>query len=307
MLARGVLCGWLSLALIGCSSVTPDPVVGDGVDGGAIEDPGQNAGCQGGSDLVYVVDSDNRLLSFDPTKVGQSDPFSQIGTLSCPAGAAYPDIGETAATPFSMSVDRSGTAWVLYSSGEVFKVSTANAACTPSNFSKGQKGFEVFGMGFVSNTAGSNDETLFVAGGEASQLSGGSLGTIDTSSLQVTDIAPITAGDQNPEMTGTGDGELYGFFPGLFTNFIARLDKSSGAVLEQWDLNPPTGAVSAWAFAHWGGKFYMFVTTEGLIGPGGSTVTVYDPATGMETVAVANSPYRVVGAGVSTCAPIVVK
>ena len=54
------------------------------------------------------------------------------------------------------------------------------------------------------------------------------------------------SGDQNPEMTGTGEGELYGFFPGLLTSsFIARLDKTSGAELARWNLEPPTGAVQA--------------------------------------------------------------
>ena len=88
---------------------------------------------------------------------------------------------------------------------------------------------------------------------------------------------------------------------------LARLDKTSGAELDRWNLEPPTGAVSAWAFAHWGGKFYMFVTVDDLLFGSTSQVKVFDPATGMESTGVADSPYRVVGAGVSTCAPIVVE
>ena len=34
------------------------------------------------------------------------------------------------ATPNSMAVDRSGTAWVNYSDGRLFKVSTKDAKCT---------------------------------------------------------------------------------------------------------------------------------------------------------------------------------
>jgi hypothetical protein len=161
-------------------------------------------------------------------------------------------------------------------------------------------------MGFVSDTAGSSEETLYVAGGSASMLSAGDLGTLDTGSLDLNTLGTLSA-EQNPEMTGTGEGELYGFFPGLFETFIARLDKTTGAILEQWDLAPPSGVVTAWAFAHWGGKFYMFVSTEGLVGGATSQVKVFDPATGMETVGVTDSPYTVVGAGVSTCAPSVVE
>ncbi len=294
------------LATFACSSVSPDPVgEGDGADADVGDE--NTASCQGfGSQLIYVVDADYRLLSFDPNKIGSGDPYSVIGQLNCPAGAAWPDFGETAATPFSMSVDRQGTAWVLYSSGEIFKVSTTNAACTASNYQKGQKGFELFGMGFVSDAAGSEQETLFVAGGDAMQLSSGNLGIIDRDRLTLSERGAINAGESNPEMTGTGEGELYGFFPGFFENFIARLDKNTGAVGQRWDLEPLSGSVTAWAFAQWGGKFYMFVSTEGFL-ESASAVRVFDPATGTESVAVADSPYRVVGAGVSTCAPFVVE
>ena len=38
------------------------------------------------------------------------------------------------ATPFSMSVDREGQAWVLYTSGEIFKVSIEDASCADSGW-----------------------------------------------------------------------------------------------------------------------------------------------------------------------------
>jgi len=162
MSALRTVFGLLLLTPLACSSVSPDPVTIDpgGADAGPVVN-GQSCG-QAGNDLVYVVDSDYRLLSFDPQKIGSGDPFTLVGNLSCPAAAPWPDFpAESAsATPFSMSVDRNGMAWVLYTSGEVFNVSIADARCTSTGFQKGQAGFQLFGMGFVSDSAGSDAETL---------------------------------------------------------------------------------------------------------------------------------------------------
>jgi hypothetical protein len=54
----------------------------------------------------------------------------------------------------------------------------------------------------------------------------------------------------------------------------------------------------AYAFAFWGGDFYVFTGTEGT-----TTVTKWDPAAGTESFH-ATLPATIVGAGVSTCAPL---
>lgn len=149
-----------------CSPVLPTTCVGDKVhicnaDGsiGTEQETCQPKACSGGrcstvcspgSELIYVVDSDNRLLSFNP-RDGKYE-FKLIGTLSCPAGSSF---GGGKATPFSMAVDRQARAWVLYSSGEIFWVSTTDASCKSSGFAKNQSSFETFGMGFVSDAEGS--------------------------------------------------------------------------------------------------------------------------------------------------------
>src|SRR5688572_7761273 len=66
-------------------------------------------GCLDIAKLVYVVDENNTFLSFDPATL----QFAVLGTLSCPNTAGD--------NPFSMAVDRSATAWVLYASGRIFK------------------------------------------------------------------------------------------------------------------------------------------------------------------------------------------
>lgn len=267
---------------------------------------GANTACdQGGVELIYVVDSDSRLLSFDPTLL-DSDPFTLIGSLQCLAGTAYPDFDplQGPATPFSMSVDRDGTAWVLYSSGELFHVSTQDASCQGSAWTPGSGGFELFGMGFVADSEGSDFETLYIAGGAAGELVQGDLGTINKDSLAVATVGDLPLEEQSPELTGTGDAKLYGYWPGSIETKIASLNKTSAAQGEggeSWALPSLGSSATAWAFAQWGGKFYVFVTSGA--GVQTSQVVELDPTTGSTEVVVENSAYRVVGAGVSTCAP----
>jgi hypothetical protein len=72
-------------------------------------------------------------------------------------------------------------------------------------------------------------------------------------------------------------------------------------------MNGLGGQVRAWAFAQWGGKFYIFVTTQqGILGTLNSTVRSIDRASGVSMTLMENLPNIIVGAGVSTCAPVVI-
>ena len=73
------------------------------------------------STFIYVVTTENELLSFYPPDVS----FKSIGILKCPAKGG--------ATPFSMGVDRKGVAFVTYNNGQLFRVSTKDASCA-ANF-----------------------------------------------------------------------------------------------------------------------------------------------------------------------------
>lgn len=205
------------------------------------------------------------------------------------------------ATPFSMSVDRSATAWVLHNDGTMFHVSTDDASCVSTSFTPRQAGFEVFGMGFAADTEGSNDETLFIAGGPESSIATGSatLGWIDTGSLSVTSVGDIPGW---PELTGTGAGELWGFFPDTSPPSIRRIDKESGNTVVTYDLEEFRGmSASAWAFAFWGGRFYVFLERAMDFS---THIWRYDPETGDFEDVLPSSGYHIVGAGVSTCAPV---
>jgi hypothetical protein len=280
----------------------------DGTVGGLVEtcltEPCNNgkcakAGCPSGTQLIYVVDDDYRLLSF--AAKDDAHTFTEIGKINCPAGAPYQG---SRATPFSMSVDRKARAWVLFTSGEIFWVNTKNAQCVATSYQAGQQGFELFGMGFVADDVGSQQETLYVYGGAASTVGGGNgkLGEVKESTLSLTPIGPIVGASKGPELTGTGNAKLFGFFPGT-NKFVAEIDKSSGALKQQWPITQLSGNVSAWAFAHWGGRFYIFATTGTLFE--NSQVLRLDPQTGKVDKLLEDIPYRIVGAGVSTCAPVI--
>ena len=264
-----------------------------GGDGG---DSGMPDNCATGARLVYVVDSDGRFSSFDPQR---NPPFQDI--VSKLNGPAQTDWLGVKATPFSMSVDRNAIAWVLYSSGELFKVDTSNGACQATSFAKNQSGFLLMGMGFVANAPGSMEDTLYVAGGSGpGSGTNARLGTIDTNTLVLSPLAQLTGW---PELTGTGLAELWGFFPDTTPPKVAKINKTTGAEEVVYPLSSLQGEPEAWAFAFWGGDFWIFLkrSTD-------SSTTVYrvDGTNGNLTRAFPDTGRRIVGAGVSTCAPVTI-
>lgn len=247
---------------------------------------GSNVGCSEQAQFVYVIDDAAVLYRFDPPALA----FTPIGTLSC--GASFLD------TPFSMAVDRNANAWVVYTDGSLYQVDTKTAACKPTSFAPGQQGFLTFGMGFSTDGPGSSKDTLFVSDSEYDGSTKG-LAAIDTQSLVLTPVGMYDQMDARAEMTGTGDGKLFGAFEGT-PYVVAEIDKTSAKILSQKPQTPiqyPPGG-SNFAFAFWGGSFWLFV------GPGTKTdVFQYDPTQG--TTALRTTVTQViVGAGVSTCAPI---
>ncbi len=248
-------------------------------------------GCSDAAKLVYVVSNENDLYSFKPDSL----QFTRIGTLDCRAGGF--------ATPNSMAVDRTGTAWVNYSDGSLFKVSTKDATCQSTSFQPLQHQFERFGMAFSANGAGSKEETLFVVGitgttGAANDGQG--LGKIDLGTFKL-DLVGDFSGSlrrEGAELTGTGDGKLYGFYTTVPAN-LAEIAKDTAATPSPRTLNGvQTG--SAWAFSFWGGDFWFYTAAAGET----SKVTRLKTATDNSiSVVKSNLGFMIVGAGVSTCAP----
>lgn len=279
----------------GGPGTTTSSTGGDFIDGGLGTGGagGAGDGCSEAAKLIYVVGETYELYSYHPP----TKELKQVGLLACPAGGG--------ATPFSMAVDRSATAWVLYSNGTIWHVDINNGAkCSATNFVPSQAGFTTFGMGFVSDQAGSQDETLYIG-----NYLGKNLGKINPKTMVLTPVGNYNGGNglNGPsEITGTGDARLYGFFANLLqgTTSVAEIDKSTATLKSVISL-PNIDVGGGWAFAFWGGSFYLFTAPFGDSQVTKLTVDPADPNKGSTQVEVPSVGFVIVGAGVSTCAPTV--
>jgi hypothetical protein len=258
-------------------------LLGDG--GGSSGGDDGAAGCSKAAEFVYVVDVLGTMYQFDPPSL----KFTQVGQVTCGSNQF-----------FSMAVDRNAVAWVLSQDGTIVKYDIQSHACTPTSFAANQHNFTTFGMGFSADTSGGTAETLFVSDSELLMPSTGGLAKIDTTSLALT---PVGIYDQltgrRAELTGTGDARLFGAFEGT-PYVVAEIDKATAHIKSQAPqsaINYPPDS-SNFAFAFWGGDFWLFV------GPGTSTdVFQYKPSDGSTTKR-ETEVFEIVGAGVSTCAPV---
>ena len=263
---------------------------------------GNQQGCGEGAELVYVLSAENDLYSFRP----DMKQFTKIGPLQC----------QTTMQPNSMAIDRNAVAWVNYvendgiddTAGAVFEVSTSNASCKPPNITLPASWYRL-GMGFSTDMAGGTTEKLFVAGTGPGIGMGNSpgLGLIDFTTNGLTPIGQFTGAlsGQSGELTGTGDARLFGFFTTTPVQ-LAEIDKPTGATPTPKQL-AGVETPSFWAFSFWGGDFYLYTCPDATLDPTRTTnVTKYSPTDGtINTSYMLNIGFRIVGAGVSTCAPLV--
>jgi hypothetical protein len=273
------------------------PDVGSFPDLGPLSDAGPLASCEARASLVYLVDRNQVLSSYDP----RTGTITDIGHISCASASLR---------PFSMSIDQHANAWVLFDDGLVRIVSTLDASCGAGTIMPGAP-FERFGMGFTSEGGGT--EALYIAGGTYIDLINTSnpavLGRIDSTARTTTGPFGMLRGW--PELTGNLDGQLFGFYPSTntFGHFmpgrVELLDTASAAATQTWTLDAMTGSYTGqFAFAFWGGGLYVFVMQDTA-----STSEIWRfelPPMGDGTVhqVVPDAGRTIVGAGVSICAPI---
>lgn len=239
------------------------------------------------AELIYVVDAQSHLLSFDPRKLPGNDPFHLIGTLRC----------TSTSTPNSMAIDRKGVAWIGYQNGKVYRASIIDAKCDKNGWTPIGDTTRVFGMGYVTKGPRTEEELLFVAGGIDDPNY--SLATIDTEQKTWNPIGRVSI-HAHPELTGTSEGKLYAYFPTPGRGFVQELDRANGSTIGPvWKLPSKGGLVDSYAFAHYGGVFYVFTSVDGVAG-----VHAIHKQTGKVELVRNNLDYEVVGAGVSTCAPL---
>jgi hypothetical protein len=272
-----------------------------------------DAGCQPctapGVTLLYLLDDEFRLESFDPENLS----FHVIGEPDCqpspPLDSWHTLTGETVAHPYAFAVDQNAVAWVLYTSGEVFQVSTVNAACAGnSGYTPQQNGMDLFSMAFVGRAAGQG-ESLFLGGGDVSNPPGGKLASLDPA-------APTTAvlignlpasGEFAPQLGGDSAYALFAFFPGTTSASVQQIDKNSGDALgNSFTLPGGLGETATdWAFAQWGGGFYIFYTADPAATGATTTLVRIDRATSSVNEAVYTGGQQAfIAASASTCVPL---
>lgn len=263
---------------------------------GVLPDPekaGDDCECEEGADLVYVLSDLGEIWSFDPRKKDAS-AFKKIGKPNCrfPSGSDL----------MSMGVDRHANAWVsIQPSGRIYEVNTKTNTCKNTGHKPGKDGFRLVGMAFVEHPNDGRCEQLYLhsfsGNGVDEGKNAGKLGVVDPENMSLKRVGLINF--DGGELTGTKDGRLFAFagVPGRLLEYnpkTAKVIKETS--LGKFDLT------SAFAFAFWGGDFYFF--TEGK-GGSRSKVTKLDyKGDGSLRTVIERVPMRIVGAGVSVCAPL---
>jgi hypothetical protein len=261
---------------------------------GADNDPEAGCPCAAGTELVYVLSDVGSLWSFDP----KSGSFSFIADIDC---------GGMTDT-YSMGVSRKGRAWIQYWNGDLYTVDLNDASdpvkCLDPGFTPGNPLFPQFGMAFVANSMQDPCDKLYAHSGIAPDLQGpdvGALGVIDPQTLELSTIASIDYAWG--ELTGTGTGRLFAF-QGSSPALLTEYDKLTGEVLDVLPL-PGLQSDSAFAFAWWGGDFYLFTSHGDFVTDSEVWHLDYDDSDGggQALTLMTEAPIRIVGADVSTCAP----
>ncbi len=251
--------------------------------------------CSDAAKYIHVVDGNGVLYRFNP-QLQSNQAFIKVGPIGCAGGS-----------PNSMAISRQGVAyldmgtfvkgqWVCKS---ISKVSILDGSCQGTTaFQCGDLGFGQFGMGFSSNSPGSLDETLYIGSGDNSLV-----GSVDINTGSVAKVGPWP--NLTPEFTGNAKAELWAFVPGQ-TSTVVQLDKTNAQVLTKYQLTQlpslSQGNGYAYAFAFWGGDYYIFYFIQGV----DNSTNVWKLKTdGSLTEFIHDTGLQVVGAGVSTCAPTV--
>jgi|MDSW01.2.fsa_nt_gb hypothetical protein len=233
--------------------------------------------CAGISDLIYVIDKeDESLYLFDP----ETGSLNFHGELDCAIFAG---------TPASMSVARDGYAYIRYADNTVYSVHLETMNCTETAY---DADFGAFGMGYATAHATTWQDNLYIANANT-------LAKLNTETWSLDTLGTLPS---QSELTGNGDGELWAILPLETPARLAHIDKNNAQVLSSINLNgfPDPYGIDTFAFATWGGEFFLFVRSYGM----GSSTDVYRVRTdGSFDMVVHGTGLNIVGAGVSTCAP----
>lgn len=254
--------------------------------------------CVGTGDGIYLVSDMGQLVTFDPDTL----IFEDLGAIECP----------TDGFPFALAVDRQGHALISYFSEtppfaiETFAIALANPdACEPVVLPL-PEGRMLAGTGYASTSAAEPCDDLYLFSTPMIEGATGVIGRIDRDTSEYVEVG--AAPYYQAQLSGTGDGRLFGFAGteggelGSIASLV-RFDIADAAVIDDEALDG-LNADNGLGFAFWGGDVYFF--TDDAQDTSVVTRLDYDGSDGGGTsVVVDHTPMRIMGAGVSTCAPFV--
>lgn len=233
--------------------------------------------CTETSDLIYAVDKNSQnMYLFDPNTAS----FSLLGSLPCDDWGWEGD-------PGSMGVSRNGFAYVRYSGGLLYEVNVSDLSCEESRFS--EHNFGAYGMGYATDHSNTWQDQLYIANSN-------SIASLNVHSGEYTTIGNMPS---QSELTGNADGELWAFLPLEQPAQLVQVDQNNGSIVESLSVTSFSLVdLDTFAFAYWGGDFYLFVRLYG------ESTNVYKvDKNGNQSLILEGSGLNIVGAGVSTCAP----
>ena len=209
-----------------------------------------------------------------------------------PPTLTFTDIGNLGTctnSPTHMTVDRSGTAWVV-GNGNLYKASTtAPITCSQvSNWTK-QSGFSDFAVSIAQQSNG--DTTLYLLSSDGNN----SLGQFDVVSGAFTNNGTLMVQGQDGDMTSTGDGTIW-YLVDASPHPFYQFNPTMGNVLTTDSVNAPEAKDGNSALAYFGKLFYFFEDKD---------VYSYDQSSNTVTKLSVTAPLSVTGAGQSTCVPSV--
>jgi hypothetical protein len=220
---------------------------------------------------AYLCDDGETLYTFDPMTLATAP----IGQLSCP----------TQATPWTMTVDGLGSAYVIYDDWYVYRVDLATLSCALTPYVPGQLGFT--GEEGIAVAAVGGVDRFFVFGASPDPT----LAVSDLTSFVLSPVGPVTPpnGEFPVAIQGDAFGHLYAFSQ---DSTFFELSSASAGVTHLGHPSLPGGG--NWAVMAYGSQIYLF-------GAGG-TVGRYDPPS-QQLTTLGTVGFSVIGASATPCVP----
>jgi len=267
--------------------------------------PGQTpVGCDAPAEGISLLSLEGDVYLFSP----QTQAVRQVGKVACPLSELT-----------SMALARDGSMWLATLSGELFRANPDGSNCAPTHFDPRVVGRSNFGTGILADLQGR--DFLFAA--PIATRAGGQNEYIEyvpylvvapLSNLRETWRLEFPRKSAAVEFAGTGNARLFGldevYDPAPNRTVLFELAPRDGTSFMEHDISG-VGELSNFDFAFWNGAIYVF--NSGVIpdGPGnwiaapknGAWMFRYELST-RQLSRLGTLPFRVIGAGSSTCAPL---